>query len=426
MGRREGRIYDGLLGPEPYEAFIPHPVSGWTLRPEEQTARRVEDAADRLRAFGQTVEPSTALRWCLNRSEGIASSDVEGISTTLRSLSLLESLRGHRDADRRARDQQALGAVRLNAYAIAVGQRRPQRLSASDIEEMHRRLFEGTDQPFETGRFREREVWVGAPGARSPARAHYVPPPHEFVAPLVDDLVAYLSSPSWVHPLAKAFLSHLQFETIHPFLDGNGRVGRALMHSVIQRGLPGPMAVPLSAAIGERKQDYIESLRPYQTYEGASDTEVRAATAEVSISYLARATVVACDYAQVVAESIAGMHRGWDNLKLRSHSAAAAALAEMSTMPAATVAYLSDKTGRPAGSIRRGLRRLVDSGAVAESVDEDSGRTVFELPAMLDVVDQRSALLDRCWTLRDAGDEVSATDLLDRLRRGSPTQPTPQ
>lgn len=420
MGRKESRVYDGLLGPEPYKAYVPHSISDWMPQPEEQAARRVEDAADHLRAFQQDAEQATALHWCLNRVEGIASSDVEGIATTLRSLSLLESLRGHRDPDRQTRDRQALGAVRLNAFAVAVGQRRPPRLSASDITEMHRRLFEGTDQTFGIGRFREREVWVGSPGDQSPAQAHYVPAPHEFVAPLVDDLVAYVSSPSWVHPLAKAFLAHLQFETIHPFLDGNGRVGRALIHTVIQRGLPGSIPVPISAAIGGRKQAYFESLRPYQTYEGAGDTEIRAATAETAISYLARAMEVACDYSRIVAESIAGMRRDWDELGLRSHSAAAAALAEMSTTPAATAGYLSERTGRPAGSLRRGLRRLADAGVVAESVDEDSGRTVFELPAMLRVVDQRSALLARCWTLREAGAEVSATELLERLR-GGPT-----
>ena len=426
VGRFEHCSYDGLLGPEPYEAFVPDRVCDWALRPDEQTAHRVEEAAERLREFQQRAEPSVALEWCLNRSEGIASSDVEGISTTLRSLSLLESLRGHRDPDRQARDRQALGAVRLNALAIAMGRQRSKRFSVSDIEEMHHRLFEGTEQPFEIGRLRKREVWIGAPETRSPAQAHYVPPPHEFVVPLVEDLADFVLSPSWVNPLAKACIAHLQFETIHPFLDGNGRVGRALMHSVIQRGFPGLTAIPLSAAIGERKQDYYRSLRPYQTYEGASDSEVRTATAEVSISYMADAVTVACDYAEVVTESIAGMHREWEALKLRSHSAAAAALAEMSTIPAATGDYLHERTTRSAGSLRRGLGKRVSVGVVRESTDEDSGRTIFELPAMLEVVDHRSALLNRCWTLRDAGIEVSVPDLLARLRSLARSLPAPE
>ena len=138
-------------------------------------------------------------------------------------------MRGPRDSGRRALDRQALGAVRLNAHAVAAGRRAAGPLAVSDIEGMHRLLFEGTEQPFVPGRFRDREVWIGAPGTRSPARAHYVPAPHEFVPSLMADLVEYVSSPSWVHPLVTAAVAHLQFETIHPFLDGNGRVGRALI-----------------------------------------------------------------------------------------------------------------------------------------------------------------------------------------------------
>ena len=418
VGRTVRRTYDGWIGPEPYEAFVPHGIRDWKLHPGESSVQRVGGAADRLGRLQQRLVLSPALRWCLNRSEGIASSDVEGISTTLRSLSLLESLRGHRDPGRQERDRQALGAVRLNAHAIEVGQRQSSRVAAADIEEMHRRLFEGTNQPFEPGRFRDREVWVGSPDSQSPAQAHYVPAPHELVVPLIEDLMGYVSAPSWMHPLAKAALAHLQFETIHPFLDGNGRVGRSLMHCVIQRDLPGAVPVPLSAAIAEQKHRYLQSLRPYQTYIGDSGSEVRTAAAEVAVNYVADAAIVACDYTEVVAEVIAEMQRGWDELGLRSHSAAAATLTVMSTMPAVTVKYLEQTTERSAGSLRRGLRRLVDEGVVAESADEDTGRTVFESPEMLQVVDQRSSLLSMCWALHAAGVERSVPDLLTRFRSG--------
>lgn len=416
MGRLVERSYEGVLGPEPYWAFVPHGVRDWRLDSDRGVVERVVTAAERLRSLQRVLTPSPTLQWCLNRSEGIASSEVEGIATTLRSLSLLESLRAVRDPDRQARDRQALGAVRLNAHAITAGQRPGAEIAASDIAEMHRILFAGTDQAFEIGRFRDREVWIGAPGTRSPARAHYVPPPHELVADLVEDLVGFMSLPKWEHPLVVAAVSHLQFETIHPFIDGNGRVGRALMHFVIQRTLPQALAIPLSVSIGERKQEYFESLRPYQTYVGAADTEIRMATAEVAISYIADAVVVACDYAEVLAECIAQMRDAWNDLRLRSDSAAAATLAVMSTMPAVTVKYLEQTTGRSGGSLRRGLRRLVDAGVVAETRDHESGRTVFELPVMLDVVDRRGLLLDHCWALREAGTSRPASDLLARFR----------
>lgn len=411
----EERVYEGLFGREPYQAFVPHGVNDWNPRVSESALDKVEDATERLLSLWQTREQTTALRWCLNRTEGIASSDVEGISTTLRSLSLLESLRGRRGSAGQKRDRQALGAVRLNVYALAVGGQRTERLDAAFIEEMHRRLFAGTDQHFAVGKFRDRQVWVGAAGAHTPARAHYVPPPHEFVGPLVEDLADCLSVRGWA-PLVKASVAHLQFETIHPFIDGNGRIGRALMHCAIRRRLPGLAPVPVSAAIGARKQDYYDSLRDYQTYVGEPDADARSEAAEPAVAYTADAVMVACDYTEVVAEAVARMHQEWADLRLRSHSAAVAALAEMSTMPAVTVAYLTDRTGRTPRSVRAGMRKLVDSGAVAESVDEDSGRRVFELPAMLRAVDMRSEILDRCWMLRSSGAVPSVPDLVERLR----------
>ena len=420
MGSLLDQTYDGLLGPESYKAFVPHGISDWNLHPDESTVQRVGLAADRLSALQQRLILSPALQWCLNRSEGIASSDVEGISTTLRSLSLLESLRGHRDPARQERDTQALGAVRLNAHAIGIGRRQSNPVTVADIEEMHRRLFLGADQHFEPGRLRDREVWVGSPDTQSPAQAHYVPPPHELVGSLIEDLVQYVSAPSWIHPLARAALAHLQFETIHPFIDGNGRVGRALMHCVLQRGVPGSVPVPLSAAISEQKHRYFESLRPYQIYIGDSDTAVRAATAEVAVSYMADATTIACDYTEAVAGVIADMQRGWDDLGSRPDSAATAILAEMSTMPAVGIKYLEQRTERPARSLRRSLRKLVDSGVIAESSDEDTLQRVFELPQMLQIVDQRRNLLRDCWQMHAAGIDRAVPEMLARFRGAAP------
>ena len=110
-------------GAEPYKAYVPHGIAGWDPELGEEAAQRVKAAGDRLAGLQTKVPQHRAMWWCLNRSEGIASSDVEGISTTLRSLSLLESLRARRDPQRQERDRQTLGAVRLTAHAIQVGQR---------------------------------------------------------------------------------------------------------------------------------------------------------------------------------------------------------------------------------------------------------------------------------------------------------------
>lgn len=417
MGKYLERTHDGVLGPEPYKAYVPHGIAGWNPEISEQTAERVKAVGDRITGLAADLPQHRSMQWCLNRSEGIASSDVEGISTTLRSLSLLESLRAERDPRRQEHDRQALGAVRLTAHAVSVGRRTNAPVEVADLCEMHRRLFEGADVGFEPGCVRNDDIWVGAAGA-TPPEALYVAPPAAYVGPLCEDLMRYVSAHDLRHPLVKAAIAHLQFETIHPFPDGNGRVGRALVHCVLQRDWPSSVTVPLSAAIAEHKQSYFAALRPYQTYIGDRDGDIRDACGEAAVAYVADAATVACYYAEAVARVITDMDAEWRALNLRPHSSAAATLETMSTMPAATIDYLRDVTDRPAHSVRRGLRKLVDVGAVAETRHEDTGRRVFEVPELLQIVDHRQQLLRRCWETYQAGFERSPAKLVDEWRRG--------
>ena len=416
MGKYLDRTYGGVLGPEPYRAYVPHGIAGWNPGISEQTAQLVQAAGDRIAAMAAKLPQHRAMRWCLNRSEGIASSDVEGISTTLRSLSLLESLRTERDPQRQERDKQALGAVRLTAHAVGVGRRTDAPVEVADLCEMHRRLFESADVDFEPGCARSDDIWVGAAGA-TPPEALYVAPPATHVGPLCEDLMQYVSAHDLRHPLVKAAIAHLQFETIHPFPDGNGRVGRALIHCVLQRGWPSSVTVPVSTAIAEHKQSYFQALRPYQTYTGNSDSKIRDACGEAAVSFVADAATVACDYTEAVAQVVTDMDAKWRDLNLRPHSSAAATLEAMSTMPAATIGYLCDVTERRANSVRRGLRKLVNVGAVTETRDEDTGRRVFELPEVLQVVDHRQKLLRRCWQTHQAGLGRSPAGLVAEWRR---------
>ncbi len=411
---------------EPYEAFVPHRVAGWTPRPDQETISRLGAAGERLRGLQQEAPQSRALSWCLNRTEAIASSSVEGIRTTLRSLSLLESMRAHRNPERAESDRQALGNARLNAHAIAAGQRHAAAVTVADVEEMHRRLFAATAQQIGSGCLRSEQNWVGRRGQRTPAQAYFVPPPPDLVAPLLSDTMEYVSAPPWPQALAKAAIAHLQFETIHPFDDGNGRVGRALMHCVLHRDLAPRIPLPLSAAIDARREDYYAALRPYQTYVGDAGTEERSHAACETIRYISDAAVVACHYAQAVSQAVAAMEQSWADLGLRSHSAAAAILAHMSTMPAAGVRHLHEATGRSSRAVRRALADLADRGAVSETINEDTGQRVFELPEMLRIVDQRHDLLNDCWHLHTSGASQAVPEALARFLSNTASQPPSQ
>ena len=179
-------------------------------------------------------------------------------------------------------------------------------MTVADVEEMHRRLFAATAQQSASGRLRSEQNWVGRRGERTPARAHFVPPPPELTEALLSDTMEYVSAPPWLPALAKAAIAHLQFETIHPFDGGNGRVGRALMHCVVHRDLTLPVPLPLSSAIDARREDYYAALRPYQTYIGDAGTEERSQAACDTIRYISDAAAVACHYAQAVSQVVAG------------------------------------------------------------------------------------------------------------------------
>ena len=118
----------------------PHMLAGWSLDSDAATTERVRAATARLDALRRT-EVSPALWWCLSRVEGIASSDIEGITTTARSMSRFEALRrGGALSEHGKIDMEALGAVRMGARAVALG-RRPDAIVAADLDELHRRLF---------------------------------------------------------------------------------------------------------------------------------------------------------------------------------------------------------------------------------------------------------------------------------------------
>ncbi len=405
MGRRVERRFihwaDGTMRTVPYEAFVPHGIADWRLSISDECLAACGAAFERLADTASRVVVTPLLAWCLNRVEGIASSSVEGIATTLRSLSLLESMSGPdpgREASRAA-DRHGIGAVRLNALALDLGARGARHpVSVDDITTMHRRLFEGTDQETDSGWLRHEQNWIGDVDLPTPVGARFVPPPPSDVEPLMDDLAEYMSAHPWQHPpLVKMTLAHLQLETIHPFDDGNGRVGRALMHLALRRDAQVRLPIPLAAAVDANRSQYYDTMIPYQNFVGSAEDDERARCFEAALRYTMRAVEVACSYTDYLADRTAAVLSDWEALGLRSDSAASEILSVMTTMPAVGIDYLVEKTGRPPRSVRRGLSRLIHEGCISESIDPESNRRVFEIPKIINLIDQRRPNLLHQW-----------------------------
>ncbi|MCU1530316.1 MAG: Fic family protein [Frondihabitans sp.] len=193
------------------------------------------------------------LNHLLIRSESISSSWIEGNRVTPKKLAIAELLRR---GTRTALD--VVANVRATEEAIAVLAERDRLVTTQDIEHLQH-VIEPT---LELG-LRAEQNWVGGPGW-SPLRADFVPPPAVEVRRLVDDLARFVTATEG-NPVVRAAIAHAQFETIHPFIDGNGRTGRALIHTVLRRtdSLRNTL-IPISTVFAGDTDAYVAGLTAFR------------------------------------------------------------------------------------------------------------------------------------------------------------------
>lgn len=239
-----------------YHAFLPEPIAeldpGITFETAEAIARAdaaITDLNERDSVIGlEAVGP------LLLRSEAIASSRIEGYDLSQRNLA--RALVDPRAARGTARTVAANVVAMEQAIARADD---PAAIGSQDLLAIHRTLMEGEREHVRPGAFRTEQSWIGG-RLNSPLDAAYVPPPEDEVERLIVDLVAFLARDD-LPPVAQAAIAHAQFETIHPFVDGNGRVGRCLIHIVLRRsGLARRFVPPVSIVLAARPTAYVNGL----------------------------------------------------------------------------------------------------------------------------------------------------------------------
>jgi Fic family protein len=155
-------------------------------------------------------------------------------------------------------------------------------VTPSAVVAIHRALMANAPNVVVAGQLREHQNWIGG-NDYNPCGAAFVPPPPEHVRPLLDDLCSAIADPT-LPPLVQAAIVHAQFETIHPFLDGNGRTGRALVQVTLRRrGLAPAYVPPISVVLAARKTRYIDGLTKYRRDEvGAWIEQFSAAAAKAA------------------------------------------------------------------------------------------------------------------------------------------------
>lgn len=234
------------------QAWVPDLLNGSAFEVSTQVARRTEQAAGAaIRVRDQMPTQFEPLARLLLRNEGIASSFIEGISAPLQEVVAAElgfaltSVPSASVADN-------LAAV-IGALSIA-----DQRLRLEDLHAWHRRLMQhGSSLPLHLiGNFRNVQGWVG--GA-TPLVATFVPAPAELIDPLMIDLVEFANRED-IDPVTQGAVVHAQFETIHPYGDGNGRMGRILIGWVLAHRLQLTTPPPVSVFMAKDVGGYLSGL----------------------------------------------------------------------------------------------------------------------------------------------------------------------
>jgi Fic family protein len=267
MKRVTGRYVLSTASGETVRAFLPYPIppADPALAPEawEDANAAASLALQRLAAVGGLVPSVDWLLYSAVRQEALLTSQIEGTQATLVDLFNEEAGLDVTNTD----DVEEVSNY-LRAFHWVQGQLRDARglpLSVRLVREAHRLLLDGArgtgKQP---GELRRSQNWIG--GTR-PGNAAFVPPPAEQVPSLLADLERFIHAPaSDLPPLVRVGLVHAQFETIHPFLDGNGRIGRLLIAALLEHWqlLPEPLMV-VSAYLKRHQAEYYRRLSAIRT-----------------------------------------------------------------------------------------------------------------------------------------------------------------
>lgn len=343
-------------GSGPYESSVPVPIADYAPALSPQQSADAEEAAAALARFDSyasaTLGPENPalgpMASILLRTESASSSQIENLTVGAKQLALAEI-----DQTTSANARTVVANVRAMRAALDLADR----LDESSILTMHRELLEG--QPgweLHAGRYRSTLVWVGS-SSISPRGATHVGPQPALVPAAMADLVAFVRRED-LPVLVQTAVAHAQLETIHPFTDGNGRTGRALVHAMLRsKGLTRNTIAPVSAGLLVDTEAYFDALTAY-----------RAGNAWPIVEQLTRASRFAASAgARLVDDLAAQVADARDRLsRLRPQASAWKVVPHLVAHPVVNAAFLRDHLGFHDVTAQRALSQLSDAGVLRE------------------------------------------------------------
>ncbi|MET8429737.1 Fic family protein [Nocardia sp. NPDC004860] len=371
-GSRADRTLDRIT------VAIPPRIGQLDYDPTGPVARAHEAALiaiARLEAgFGEHLVP---LADFLLRGESVASSKIEHIDAGWRAFG--KAVAGGKASDDAKSQLAAVKALIAMVDAAGTGS-----VGLDDLLEAHRLLM-AIDYytARDAGQLRDVQNWIGG-SDYTPINAAHVPPPPELVADLVADLLVFVNRDD-LPILAQAAIAHAQFESIHPFTDGNGRIGRALISAVLRRrGLTRRVTVPLASVMLADTGRYFMHLNRFRN--GDIDTFVE---------YLAVGAIHASEAAQESAMALADLPRRWQDIaRPRANSAEETLLAALLETPILNADTAQRIAGTTDASTYRALGRLTDAG-ILELLSESKRNRIWAATDVLAELDALSAAIGR-------------------------------
>ena len=376
-----------------YWYYLPDRLTTLQVSISPQLSEEIAAVERRVLALAQAdgITELEDLSRFLLRSEAIASSQIEGIVPAAKQVALAEI--GEAEDIRGISDAATLVARNMTVVREASDRlARSQGVAITDLEQLQRALL-GADHP--AVGIRTVQNWVGTSNYH-PIGAEYVPPAPRLVPDLLEDLLSYLNGATH-GPLVQAALVHAQFESIHPFVDGNGRVGRALIHTVLtRRGLTSSRLLPVSLVLATFREQYVAALNDLR-FEGSPEAPENARRIAEWIRIFSRAVDEAVTQAEdlraqllLLAEQWRGQleaFRAANNYTraLRSDSGVARILGRLAGTPVLTVKTASQIYGLSVQNASEALTQLADAG-IFSTRSIARGTTAFIANEVLDLV----------------------------------------
>jgi Fic family protein len=349
-----------------YQAAVPPFIATAQLALPDDTIALADDASQELARFDAEARLIAApFASILLRTESASSSEVENLTSTAKQVALAEIGESKSGSARLV-----VANVRAMTAAIALSDQ----LDENSIIAMHDAPLRDT-APEYVAHWRNEQVWIGG-GSVSPHAALFVPPHHTRVPSLMADVVAFAGRTD-VPVLIQAAIAHAQFETIHPFPDGNGRTGRALIQSMLRHGgLTRNVTVPVSAGLLHDTDAYFQAL-----------TEYRAGNTDAIVTAVAEASFAAIRNGRALLQDIQAAAARWDSVVVaRSDSSVHRVKSYLLGQPVVKTRAIASELGISDVAAQTAVDRLVDAGVLTQCSTGRRNR-IWQAPEILAALD---------------------------------------